>query len=118
MGAAATEYGVPTELVRCRRRGATRIPLLGSCFRPTDRQPPDRLTAEQQAEQLKAMALADSGQLGVAVNASNQNFVLLDDLEVNSQIAVLEKAIKLRRAWTSQPKTKRDVSVIEKMLKE
>jgi hypothetical protein len=84
----------------------------------TDRKPPEKLSADEQAAQLVALALADSGQLGVAVNASNQNFILLDDLEVNSQIAVLEKALKLRRAWTAQPKSKRDVSVIEKLLKE
>jgi hypothetical protein len=77
-----------------------------------------KLTAEEQAEENKKQALADSGQMGNAVTASNKNFVLCTDFEVNAQIALLERAIKLRRAWTSQPVSKRDVKIIEKLLAE
>jgi len=83
----------------------------------TNRTPPGKLSAEEQAAQLLALALQDSGHLGNAVTACNKSFVLLEDLEINAQIALLERAIKLRNAWVSQPKSKRDVSVIEKMLK-
>lgn len=84
----------------------------------TDRKPPGKLTADQQAEELKRQALEDSGHMGNAVVACNKSFVLLSDFEIKAQIALMERGIKLRLAWTSQPASKRDVTVIEKMLKE
>lgn len=77
-----------------------------------------KLSAEEQAEKLKAMALADSGQIGVLLTSSNANFFLLEDLEVNAQIAELDFALKLRRAWLATPKDKRDAKTVSKAIKE
>jgi hypothetical protein len=77
-----------------------------------------QLTTEEQAEQLKAMALEHSGAIGGLLNLSNKDFVLLDDLEVTCQVAEMEFALKLRRAWLDLPKDKRNADAIAKMIKE
>lgn len=77
-----------------------------------------QLTAQEQAEKLKAMALENSGSLGSACQASNRDFFLCDDLEITAQIAELDLARKLRAAWLAMPKGKRDASIIEKMRKD
>jgi hypothetical protein len=80
--------------------------------------PARKLSADEQTALLKELALSDSGHLGNVVATTNNNFFLLDDLEVNCQIAVMEHALKLRHAWVTQPKSKRDWPIIEKLLKE
>jgi hypothetical protein len=77
-----------------------------------------KLTAEEKAAQLKVLALEDSGALGALLESGNRNFFLLDDLEVNCQVAVLEAALKFRRAWLAMPKDKRNPDVIVKLVKE
>ena len=79
------------------------------------------LTTADQASKLWEVALENSGRMGAAITASNRDFFILthvNDLEVNAQIAVLEHAIKLRRAWLAMPKSKRDPAVLQPMLKD
>ena len=72
--------------------------------------PARQLTTHEQAELLRQTALTASGRMGQAVEASNKDFFLLthtNDLEVISQIALLESALQLRRAWLATPKAHR-----------
>ncbi|MEN6533053.1 MAG: hypothetical protein ABFD89_05280 [Bryobacteraceae bacterium] len=84
-------------------------------------QPDKKLTTEEEAALLREMAMTASGCMGKAIAASNKNFFLLthvNDLEVNAQVAILDHALKLRRAWLALPKAKRDPAAIEPMLKD
>ena len=45
------------------------------------------------------MALEHSGAIGSLLHMSNADFFLLEDLEVNCQIAEMKFALELRRAW-------------------
>ena len=79
-----------------------------------------KLTTEEEARLLREMAMTDSGAMGKSIIASNRNFFLLtevNDLEVDAQVAVLEHAFKLRRAWLAMPKSKRDPAALEPILK-
>jgi hypothetical protein len=84
-------------------------------------EPKKKLSTAEAAEQLRALALEDSGRMGAAINASNRNFFLLtetSDTEIDAQIAILDFALKLRRKWVATPKAKRDAKEIEAMMKE
>ena len=81
--------------------------------------PQKKLSTAEAAAEMRRIALEDSGRMGMVINASNRNFVLLtdvNDLEVDAQIAVLEFALKLRKKWLAIPKGKRDAKEIEAMI--
>ena len=80
--------------------------------------PARKLTEAEQLEAGKKFALENSGMLGQAMRASNRDFFLCADLEVNAQIALLEAGLRYRRAWVNTPAAKRDAAVIAKMVKE
>lgn len=58
-------------------------------------------------EQLQAIARADWVQISTVLDASRANFALLNDFEVEAQIATFELHMKARRAWLRVPKKDR-----------
>ena len=79
---------------------------------------PGKRSSEEEAAEIKAMALEHSGAIGSLLHMSNADFFLLEDLEVNCQIAEMKFALELRRAWLDLPTAKRDATVITKMINE
>lgn len=83
-----------------------------------------KLTTEEQRLKAVELALEDSGCMGAAITASNNNFFLLaaeNDVELDAQISVLEFALKLRRKYRNTPRSKRDdalVAEIQKLIAE
>ena len=79
--------------------------------------PPKPLTPEEVERQTRESALFNSSAMAQAVGASNADFFLTADEEVNCHIAVLERGVKARKAWLRQPKDRRNADVIVEMLK-
>ena len=79
-----------------------------------------KLTTEEQVIKGKQIALEDSGVMGRSIAASNRNFFICGDNEVDIQISVLEFALKIRRKWQNTPAAKRNdalVSEIEELVR-
>lgn len=70
------------------------------------RRPPKSLVPPSE-EAMQAVARADWVQLETVLDASRANFCLLNDFEVEAQIAVFELHVKARRAWLRVPKKDR-----------
>ena len=79
-----------------------------------------KLTTEEQVIKGKQIALEDSGVMGRSIAASNRNFFICGDNEVDIQISILEFALKIRRKWQNTPAAKRNdalVSEIEELVR-
>lgn len=75
-----------------------------------------KLTLEEQQQKAKDVALENSGWMGKAITASNNDFFLLaseNDVELDAQIAVLEFALTLRRKYRNTPRTRRDTDLVK-----
>lgn len=71
------------------------------------RRPPKSLVPPTE-EAMQAVARADWVQIETVLDASRANFALLNDFEVEAQIAVFELHIRARRAWLRVPKKDRN----------
>jgi hypothetical protein len=71
--------------------------------------------AERHAQEV-ALAQSDWKALGIQLTGYGVRFTLLEDLDVQAQIALLEQMKHTRQIWLDTPKKQRDEKVITKLL--
>lgn len=72
-------------------------------------------TVEEQAEQQRKMAKDEFRRVCHLLGAEPTRFTLLDDLDIQAQIAALDCAARARRQWLAQPKGRRDPGLVTRV---
>lgn len=76
--------------------------------------PPKSLVPPSE-EEMQAAARSDWGQLYAILDASRASFAILNDFEVDAQIATLELHVKARKAWLRVPKKDRTQPLLQQI---
>lgn len=85
---------------------------------PAPRKPAKKLTPDEAVRQRQKIARENWLHLETALKGNGISFALLEDLEVQAQIAVLEQQLSVRKKWVNTPVKKRDARALEKLLKD
>lgn len=97
---------------------ATEMKLLNE---PTVRKPASparpakKLTPGEQMELRRKAAEGDWNGVVTQLSGGGSSFVLLDDLSVNAQIALLERHLAGRKRWVTTPAKKRDGALVDEV---
>lgn len=75
-----------------------------------------KLSLAEQAELLKVQAAQDWEDLAKYLSVYVHKFTVLPDLDVNAQIALLERALTARKTWLNQPLNNRQPKLIAEIL--
>ena len=76
-----------------------------------------KLTLAEEVELRKRQATLDWNAIAKGLQAYQDKFVLLADLDIDAQIAALEQALKARREWLKNPVGKRDAKAVADLFK-
>ncbi len=74
-----------------------------------------KLSLAEQAAQEMALARTDWQALQTQLAGYAARFILLEDIDVHSQISALETALAARRQWVDTPKKDRDAKKVERL---
>lgn len=81
------------------------------------RKPAKDLTADDAVKLRRDMATQAWGAIELKLESYGADFVLLTDLQVDSQIAFLEQHLSARKRWRNKPRGKRDAQEVATYLK-
>ena len=84
---------------------------------PANGKPAKQLTPDEQVAIRRTCAAEDWMHIEQCLKATGAGFMLLDDLEVETEIAFLETHLSARKRWVNTPPKKRDPREIEDFLK-
>lgn len=85
---------------------------------PAERKPAKKLTPDEAVRQRQKVARENWLHIETALKGNGIAFCLLEDLEVQAQVAVLEQQLSVRKKWVNTPVKKRDARALEKLLKD